>query len=250
MGKRRSEMTEEQRAAARVQDDAYRAKRRGEMTEEQREVARVRYNAYRARWHGEMTEAQHEAARKANIRKSCRYRRTAKGKAAKKSRYAKRSADQRERANASEVARRARRYAEAPGLREAAAVYMRAYRVKNLEKIKAQERERYKDPIAIAARTARRHNRRAPDGTALTSEIVADVLRAERCHYCDEPIEIMSSVRQHPRKATVDHVLAVARGGTHARENLVAACSPCNVSKGDRPYEEFVARMKRKKTAA
>jgi 5-methylcytosine-specific restriction endonuclease McrA len=38
---------------------------------------------------------------------------------------------------------------------------------------------------------------------------------------------------------TLDHVLALARGGVTARENLVPACSGCNLSKGHRDVLEW-----------
>ena len=41
-----------------------------------------------------------------------------------------------------------------------------------------------------------------------------------RCHYCGAPA------------TEVDHVLPVARGGTDAQDNLVAACRNCNLAKG------------------
>jgi 5-methylcytosine-specific restriction endonuclease McrA len=41
------------------------------------------------------------------------------------------------------------------------------------------------------------------------------------------------------RATTMDHVLPRSRGGRHAWENLVAACSPCNGAKDDRTPEEW-----------
>ncbi len=51
------------------------------------------------------------------------------------------------------------------------------------------------------------------------------------CQYCGTAGEL-----------TVDHVVPRARGGTHAWENVVAACRPCNHRKGGRLPEE--ARMR------
>lgn len=54
-----------------------------------------------------------------------------------------------------------------------------------------------------------------------------------RCCYCQAeagPFEI-------------DHVLPIARGGTHEVENLVVACRPCNRSKKDRTVEEWRGRL-------
>lgn len=38
----------------------------------------------------------------------------------------------------------------------------------------------------------------------------------------------------------IDHVLAVANGGTDALDNLVVACKPCNLSKGSKTVEEWL----------
>ncbi len=43
-----------------------------------------------------------------------------------------------------------------------------------------------------------------------------------RCQYCGAAAE------------SIDHVVPRSKGGEHAWENVVAACRPCNVRKGDR----------------
>lgn len=45
-----------------------------------------------------------------------------------------------------------------------------------------------------------------------------------RCAYC-----------QKRRKLTMDHVVALSKGGSHTASNIVPACGPCNSSKGNRP---------------
>lgn len=56
------------------------------------------------------------------------------------------------------------------------------------------------------------------------AKIRARVLRRDRntCVYCEAPA------------TEVDHVVPVSRGGTHALDNLVAACSQCNAEKNIR----------------
>ncbi|KXZ53481.1 hypothetical protein GPECTOR_7g931 [Gonium pectorale] len=58
-----------------------------------------------------------------------------------------------------------------------------------------------------------------------------------QCHYCDKgPLKIYSwnDFRgvNAPDKATADHVMARARGGSDAWDNLVVCCTPCNARKG------------------
>jgi 5-methylcytosine-specific restriction endonuclease McrA len=48
-----------------------------------------------------------------------------------------------------------------------------------------------------------------------------------RCQYCGSPGSL-----------TVDHVVPRSRGGTSLWDNIVTACAPCNLRKGDRlPHE-------------
>jgi 5-methylcytosine-specific restriction endonuclease McrA len=54
------------------------------------------------------------------------------------------------------------------------------------------------------------------------------------CQYCG----------RHTLHLTVDHVIPRYRGGTHAWENLVAACPPCNRTKGGRLLEEAHMRLR------
>lgn len=49
-----------------------------------------------------------------------------------------------------------------------------------------------------------------------------------KCYYCGQK-----------QKLTIDHIIPLARGGTHEKCNLVAACGPCNSSKGARDPIKF-----------
>lgn len=68
---------------------------------------------------------------------------------------------------------------------------------------------------------------------------VADVRRSDifmrdewRCHMCKRKV---SKVRQvpHPRAATIDHLIPLAKGGTHEPANVATACFECNCIKSD-----------------
>lgn len=50
----------------------------------------------------------------------------------------------------------------------------------------------------------------------------------EKCHYCGTEEDL-----------TIDHKLALARGGTSDPDNLLAACFSCNLAKRDMQYDEF-----------
>lgn len=55
-----------------------------------------------------------------------------------------------------------------------------------------------------------------------------------RCVYCATALGL--------ENATLDHVIPLARGGTHHPGNLVAACQECNQLKGSLLPTEFFAR--------
>lgn len=55
------------------------------------------------------------------------------------------------------------------------------------------------------------------------------------CVYCEE--------RLRARTATADHVVARATFGLDHRNNIVAACEPCNKLKGKLPEKEFRRRI-------
>ena len=56
----------------------------------------------------------------------------------------------------------------------------------------------------------------------------ASVMERDRstCQYCGKPAE------------HVDHIIPKCQGGTDEPDNLVAACAPCNLSKGGRTPEQ------------
>jgi hypothetical protein len=63
----------------------------------------------------------------------------------------------------------------------------------------------------------------------LSKRVRFEVLKRDgfKCYYCGRT---PPAVVLH-----VDHVVAVANGGTNVQENLVSACPECNIGKGARP---------------
>lgn len=55
-----------------------------------------------------------------------------------------------------------------------------------------------------------------------------------RCQYCGA------------RADSIDHVVPRSRGGGHQWDNVVAACRPCNLRKGDRYLHETPMRLSRR----
>jgi hypothetical protein len=65
--------------------------------------------------------------------------------------------------------------------------------------------------------------------TKLTPKTRFEVFKRDhfRCFYCGRtPPDVVLHV---------DHVIAVANGGTNSKDNLVSACIDCNIGKGARP---------------
>jgi 5-methylcytosine-specific restriction endonuclease McrA len=86
-----------------------------------------------------------------------------------------------------------------------------------------------------AVKRSGRHRRRArlKGGEHFTA---LEVFEADgwRCYLCGRatPRRLMGNVR-NGRAPTLDHVVALARGGTHSRANVRCACRSCNSLKGD-----------------
>jgi 5-methylcytosine-specific restriction endonuclease McrA len=57
-----------------------------------------------------------------------------------------------------------------------------------------------------------------------------------RCQYCGASAE------------NIDHVIPRSKGGTHAWNNVVASCRPCNTRKRDRMLEDSGMRLRRRPT--
>lgn len=65
-----------------------------------------------------------------------------------------------------------------------------------------------------------------------------------RCFYCPSPLTRSRRARKWDyareraadvRAATVDHLVPFSLGGATDPDNIVLACLPCNMTKGDRP---------------
>ena len=59
-----------------------------------------------------------------------------------------------------------------------------------------------------------------------------------KCQYCGST-----------KSLTIDHVIPKSKGGQDTWENLVVACSPCNVKKGDKLLEQTNMKLAKKPMA-
>lgn len=82
--------------------------------------------------------------------------------------------------------------------------------------------------LAIAADTRRRNARRKSNGIYLITKKELKRLSKGPCFYCGS-LELI----------TIDHVIAIARGGIDGIGNLVPACKSCNSQKQDLTIMEW-----------
>jgi 5-methylcytosine-specific restriction endonuclease McrA len=93
-----------------------------------------------------------------------------------------------------------------------------AWYYKNLER-EREARRRYAK--STGGKVARAHGHTKRKGAPMPDDAKAflPVLYADPCSYCGGPAD------------RIDHITAIARGGTSDLDNLTAACRPCNSRK-------------------
>lgn len=75
------------------------------------------------------------------------------------------------------------------------------------------------------------------EATIENESAIADFIRLVRnskwvyCYYCDR--------RVSGKKAHIDHMVPLSRGGKHSPDNLCASCAPCNLTKHSKLISEW-----------
>lgn len=118
--------------------------------------------------------------------------------------------------------------------REKVKVYEAAYRIANRERRKAANAAWQRNNPTIVA--ANYHKRRARKIAAEGSFTRADIetirrLQRDRCAICRRALA---------GRGTIDHIVALAAGGSNGRRNLQLVCRPCNSSKHVRDAIDFM----------
>jgi hypothetical protein len=110
--------------------------------------------------------------------------------------------------------------------------------------IEAYRKEYYEaNRFAFAERA---HAKRARRNDALVDEgITVSSLRkrhGDNCVFCGVVLlfERQAKGHYHPQRASMEHMLPLARGGEHSWENVRLACLGCNLSKNQKTAEEFL----------
>lgn len=117
--------------------------------------------------------------------------------------------------------------------RSRATAHVHKWRQSNPDKVVQAEKQRFK--TNKEANYARGRIRRARIAAAPGHHTPADIKRqyeAQKghCYYCDCELN---------GKYETDHVIPISRGGSDGMENIVIACPPCNLSKGDKLPSEW-----------
>lgn len=147
--------------------------------------------------------------------------------------------------NSERLSRRNAEWARAN--REAINAYRVEWYARNAERQRAYHREHYRtwgtrnrDRLNGAAH--RRRSRTRDNGIYRVSASDIRKMRARQsgeCSYCGRVANL-----------TVDHIIPIARGGSHSPGNLILACGPCNRSKGARTVMEWRVWKQRQGLAA
>jgi 5-methylcytosine-specific restriction endonuclease McrA len=115
--------------------------------------------------------------------------------------------------------------------------YAEAWHKANPDKFKSyQSISKKRNKESIAANTRRRNAKRKENGIYKISKQELIKLNEGSCFYCGST-----------QRITVDHVVAISRGGTDSIGNLVSACKSCNSQKRQLTIMEWrLFRAKRK----
>ena len=107
--------------------------------------------------------------------------------------------------------------------------YVAEHKKRNPEKSKQYNaKSKRKNHVKIAADSRRRRAKLKQNGIYKISKKELAKLLAQPCFYCGTKERI-----------TIDHVIAIARGGTDSIGNLVPACKSCNSQKRDLTITEW-----------
>lgn len=140
--------------------------------------------------------------------------------------------------------------------REAHLRRQRARYHRDIDKMRARDLARYerdKDKRIALATDGVNRRRALKRGAEAERGITVIALRkrdGDRCCYCSQTMTFdRGNGRTYvPMKATIEHIVALARGGSHTWDNTALACWQCNIRKNAAPVDEWLAKSQVKAT--
>lgn len=125
--------------------------------------------------------------------------------------------------------------------KDALVIYQAEYYLNNKDALSVQKAEYAKTPKGkLMSRNAYYKRRAICKGGDVTTEQLQELVRnSPNCHYCKCAI---TDGNRH-----IDHYIPLSRGGLHTLDNLVIACSTCNLRKGSKMPEEFIGTLRKLK---
>jgi hypothetical protein len=151
--------------------------------------------------------------------------------------------------------------------REKALEYGKEYREKNKEALREYDRKRYASPAYKVADKKRRSTSEYKEKEKMRRKTEKYRRQSKECcrryrarkhsatieqfsyeelvqYWKDNGIDEDKCVYCGAPKEHADHVIALAAGGSHARNNLVPSCASCNCSKKDKNLAEWIEHRK------
>lgn len=103
--------------------------------------------------------------------------------------------------------------------------------------------ERCKDNLMLKARRSSRASRKALERGAMRGDKIDPISVFERdawrCAVCGRKTHKSKRGTYHDRAPELDHIIALANGGTHTWGNVQCACRACNGAKGATDYGQL-----------
>lgn len=119
--------------------------------------------------------------------------------------------------------------------------YQKQYRQNNKQKLTEYNRQ-YRSENQQQVSTYKRNykaRKRQADGTHSAADVHKKLLQQQgKCYWCGDLLEISGL-----NKYQVDHIIALAIGGSNGPENICCACPTCNHGKRDRLPYQFCGRL-------
>jgi 5-methylcytosine-specific restriction endonuclease McrA len=109
--------------------------------------------------------------------------------------------------------------------------YEEYYR-KNADRLKEYRKQYYRENPHICANAKAKRRALVGDQSISKEDWLLIMDSGDwSCFYC--------GVKLNDSNRSIDHFVALAKGGDHAVHNLVSCCISCNLSKGDKTYREW-----------